>query len=233
MTDWSSWHAAYDDPASSLAGRLEVVKRRLVDALDALDAIDANGGARSSILSLCAGEGRDVVAVLSRRRPAVGRVVLVERDPVLARRAVEAARAAQLTSVEVRCADAGRLASFADLLPVDVLVLCGVFGNLAHEDVESVAGMIPLLVAPGGFVLWTRGGSEPDRRPEIRRWFAEAGMHEVAFDGAPAFYGVGLHRRPAEAVDVGELPDVLFTFDEPREMRHVPPWRGGRDPAAS
>jgi hypothetical protein len=208
VTDWSAWHAAYDDPRSPLAHRLDVVKRRLGDALDALD---ASGCVRPSILSLCAGEGRDVVQVLGGRAASpVGRVLLVERDPALAAHAAASAAAAQLTALEVRCADAGLLASFEDVLPVDVLLLCGVFGNLTPSAVPTVVSAVPSLVAPGGFVLWTRGGSAPDQRPEVRRRFSEAGMEEISFDGAPAPFGVGLHRRASG--DRAPLPDRLFTF---------------------
>jgi hypothetical protein len=236
MSDWPAWHDAYDDPASSLSKRLEVVKARLGDVLDALDASrpsdacrpsdawrpsdacrpsDAFGTHPPTLLSLCAGEARDVISVLSTRPSAVDRAVLVERDPLLAARAAQSARDARLGNVEVRCADAGLVASFADALPVDVLLLCGVFGNLAHEHVRPVIDTVPRFVSPGGYVLWTRGGSEPDRRPELRSWFVQAGMEEVAFDGAPALYGVGLHRRPfgTPQAELPEVPARLFTFE--------------------
>lgn len=224
MTDWEAWHAAYEDPQSSLSKRLEVVTRRLAEALESLEPV------RPRILSLCAGDGRDVVSVLSTRRDVAGRVVLVERDAALAGRAAASAAAAQLTGIEVRCADAGLSASFMDALPVEVLLLCGVFGNVDHDRVRSLVGTVPGLVVPGGFVIWTRGGSAPDRRPEIRRWFAEAGMEEVAFDGDPALYGVGLHRRPrgapgAGALRAGALPERLFSFES---AGLVSPSREGR-----
>lgn len=232
MTDWPAWHDAYDDPASSLSKRLEVVKARLGDALDALDASrppDAFGTRPPTLLSLCAGEARDVVSVLSTRPSAVDRAILVERDPLLAERAERSARDARLSNVEVRCADAGLVTTFADALPADVLLLCGIFGNLAHEDVRSVIDTVPRLVPPGGYVLWTRGGSGPDRRPELRSWFAQAGMEEVAFDGAPAPYGVGLHRRPFGIPNVAlpappALPARLFMF----ESDGASPSRAGR-----
>lgn len=113
----------------------------------------------------------------------------------------------------MRCADAGAPRAFADVLPVDVLLLCGIFGNVAEADVRQVIGALPGLVVPGGTVVWTRGGGDPDRRHQVRAWFGEAGCEEVAFDGAPERFGVGVHRlppaRPGRAVP---LPDRLFTF---------------------
>ncbi|HEX6421606.1 MAG TPA: hypothetical protein VFZ77_24090 [Acidimicrobiales bacterium] len=197
-------------PGGSLARRLVVVRRRVAEALDAAAA------AEPSLLSLCAGDGRDVVPVLAARmpsRPAVA--VLVERDPTLARRAREAAAAAGLGAgaLSVRCADAGAPRTFADALPVDVLLLCGIFGNVADADVEAVIDALPAMVVPGGTVVWTRGGGDPDRRPQVRAWFAAAGFDEVAFDGAPERFGVGVHRLPVGRPGTPiPLPDRLFTF---------------------
>jgi hypothetical protein len=167
------------------------------------------------LLSLCAGDGRDVISVLAARsaQPQVA-AVLIESDTTLARRARTAAADAGLGSVQVRCGDAGDVTSFSDVLPVDVLMLCGIFGNIEHSAVKSVVDAIPRLVSSGGFVIWTRGGSEPDRRPEIRRWFSSAGLEEVAFEGAPEPYGVGMNRqrRAPALLPAARIPDRLFTF---------------------
>lgn len=206
VKDWHAWHEAYDDPTSSLARRLAVVRRRLTMALDA--------PGQQRLLSLCAGDGRDVISVLADREAALPvSAVLVEQDEDLARRALEAATSRRLSAVEVRCADAGGPSSFADLLPVDVLLLCGIFGNIDHEQVKEVIDVVPQMLVNGGFVIWTRGGSDPDRRPEIRRWFRAAGLAEIAFHGAPEAFGVGVNRlvSPSEAPE-RPLPSRLFTF---------------------
>ena len=209
MKDWLAWHEAYEDPASSLALRLEVVRRLIGQALDEV------ASAEPRLLSLCAGDGRDVISVLAARaaQPYVA-AVLIESDPMLAQRAREAAAKVGLSSVEVRCKDAGDLSSFSDVVPVDVLMLCGIFGNIEHSAVKSAVDAIPRLVRSSGFVIWTRGGSEPDRRPEIRRLFKSAGLEEVAFEGAPERYGVGLNRQLAvPAPSSGrQSSHRLFTF---------------------
>ena len=104
------------------------------------------------------------------------------------------------------------MGSFADVIPVDVLLLCGVFGNIHHETAESVIGSIPDLVNAGGYVIWTRGGSHPDRRPEIRSFFRAAGLEEISFTGDPEPFGVGLNRVGAAARRAGALPGRLFSF---------------------
>lgn len=165
-------------------------------------------------LSLCAGEARDVISVLAARAAKPVTAILIESDVTLTRRARAAATDARLSSVQVRCGDAGALASFSDVVPVDVLMLCGVFGNIEHSQVKTVVDAIGRLISPGGFVIWTRGASEPDRRAEIRRWFISAGLEEVFFDGAPEPYGVGMNRQlhATAPCAIHQNSDRLFTF---------------------
>ena len=205
MKNWVEWHQDYDTPGSPLSRRLDLVRSRLSEALDAL-------GPEPSVLSLCAGDGRDVISVLRERTTKVGRVVLVELDQTLAGRAGEAAIAWGLTSLEIRCDDAGAVASFVDVVPVDVLMLCGIFGNVEHDHVKDMVDLIPCLLRRGGFVIWTRGGSEPDRRPEVRRWLDLAGLREVSFDGEPEPYGVGLSQMTRPSLPPTLLPERLFRF---------------------
>ena len=87
--------------------------------------------------------------------------------------------------MEVRQADASRVASFADALPADVLLLCGIFGNVSMADIERTHSAAPALCAPGATVIWTRHRREPDLTPRIRGWFTAAGFEELAF-GSPA-----------------------------------------------
>src|SRR5262249_58533985 len=123
--------------------------------------------------SLGAGQGRDVLGVLP-GHPRCGDVhaVLVESDPRNAELARCSAAQAGLTRVEIRQADASLVASFADALPTDVLLLCGIFGNLGAADIEQTVTAAPRLCAAGAAVLWTRHRRPPDLTPRIRAWFA-------------------------------------------------------------
>ena len=138
--------------------------------------------------------------------------VLIELDQALADQARATAAAARLRNVEVRHADAGDPASSRDALPVDVLMLCGIFGNLEPPTVRGIVRRVPALVASGGYVIWTRGSDErEDHRAEIRRWFIELGMPEVSFEGAPERFGVGVKEiRTSTGEPVGH--ERLFTF---------------------
>ena len=177
MKDWVAWHAAYDDPQSPLSTRLRAVRGRLADALDA----PPPGPVR--LVSLCAGQGHDVLGVLPGhpRGPQVS-AVLVEYDPQNAALARQGAERAGLAQVEVRQADAAQVANYADALPANVLLLCGIFGNVSDEDIERTAAAAPALCAPGATVIWTRHRRAPDLTPRIRGWFQASGFDEVAFD---------------------------------------------------
>jgi hypothetical protein len=223
VEDWVEWHRAYDDPSTSLARRLVVVRRRIAGALGALGD-GAHPAQRLRILSLCAGDGRDLLPVLAlwagNRRPsgAGPDTVIVEKDAVLAARAAERARAHGLDGVRTIVGDAGDPAVFADAVPADLLLLCGIFGNVAVRDIEATVDAVPALLAPGGYVVWTCGASEPDRRPAVRRLFVDNGMDEVSFDGEPENFGVGVAHLAHVAHLSGEppsrrpVPERLFTF---------------------
>lgn len=206
MSDWGAWHRLYDDPDSVQSRRLVVVRRRIGEALDVL------GGSARRVLSLCSGDGRDLLPELAARPRLAPQVVLVEQDSELAARAQAGAVAAGFDGVDVRRADAALRDSFADVVPVDLLLLCGIFGNVPGADIRRTLRAVPAMLAPGGFVVWTRGRCDGvDLRPTVRRWVVEAGLEEVAYDGEPELYGVGVARLSSPRVDA-ELPERLFTF---------------------
>ena len=58
--DYVQWHEAYDDPGSELSRRLRAVQGYLRARLDA-----TSGPIR--VLSVCSGDGRDILGVLADR----------------------------------------------------------------------------------------------------------------------------------------------------------------------
>ena len=185
LTHWRQWHENYECPSSSLARRLTVVRRRISEVLSQFPP----GPIR--VVSMCSGDGRDLLGVLQhhpRAKDVRGR--LIESDPILAERA----RTAAPVTVEVVCRDAGQSAAYDGAVPADLMLCCGVFGNVSDEDVVTTINSWPMLCAPEANIIWTRGavGSGPDRREEIRQWVKLAGFREIAFDGAPETYGVGV-----------------------------------------
>ncbi|MEU4578493.1 SAM-dependent methyltransferase [Nonomuraea sp. NPDC023979] len=200
--DWVSWHDDYDRPGSSLGRRLAVVQGAVRAALDA-------GAER--VVSLCAGQGRDLLPVLA-AHPRRGRVRarLVELDERNARLAEERAPA----GVEVVRGDAALTDAYAGAVPADLVLVCGLFGNLSDADVRRTVSALPQLCAPGATVVWTRHTREPDLVPSICAWFEETGFEETGFDRVSletAEFGVGVHRYagPPTPLRRGER---MFTF---------------------
>jgi hypothetical protein len=204
VRDYLSWHDQYDDPASPLSWRLDVVRRLIGTHLD------SHPGPQQ-VLSLCAGDGRDVIGVL-RSRADSDRVsaTLVEVLPDLVSRATESA--AGLT-VQVVAGDAGEIATFADVLPVDLLLLVGIFGNIAPADIEHTVRSAAALCRPGSTVLWSRSRQRGDLNDAIRGWFAESGFTELGYEEYPDELrpSVGAQRYDGEAMDV-PVHGHLFTF---------------------
>ena len=208
VKDWVAWHAAYDDPSSPLSARLRCVRSHLSEAIDRVPS------GQVSLVSLCAGQGHDVIGVLPHhpRRGDV-RAVLVEADPRNAGLARRAAARRGLSGVEVRQADAGLVAGFADVLPADVLLLCGIFGNVSDRDIQRTVQAAAAVCDAGATVIWTRHRRPPDLTRQVRAWFADGGFDEIAFDAleASTLTSVGVHRL-SQAAAAGPPSHRLFTF---------------------
>ncbi|WP_300602990.1 SAM-dependent methyltransferase [Trebonia sp.] len=192
---------------SLLSRRGEVVQGHLRAGLDRAPA----GGVR--LISLCAGQGRDVIGALRghpRRHDVRARLVgLDERNAALA---WQAARAAGLHGVEVLRAGAGLTDACAGAVPARIVLACGIFGNITGGDIRATVAALPSLCAAGALVLWTGHRSPPGLTPAIRTWFGEAGFREEAFDTSPdGFMSVGAHRLAGEPAALA-LGQRLFTF---------------------
>ena len=96
------------------------------------------------LVSLCAGQGHDVIGLVpDHPRLDDVRAVLVESDARNAALARRAAAGHGLPGVQVPQADAGLAAGFADVLPADVLLLCGIFGNVSDRDIRRTVQAAP------------------------------------------------------------------------------------------
>lgn len=208
-TDWNAWHAPYDDAQSPLSRRRRIIQGHLRDWLDQTQPRDVR------VVSVCAGDGSDLIGVLRDRRD-TGRVqgVLVELDPTLAASARERLVASALTRIEVRETDAGASAVLLAAGPADLLLLAGVFGNISDADVHATITALPQLCASGGRVIWTRHRREPDLTGSIRSWFRQAGFTECDFRAPPdAIFTVGVCDYTGRRGAPAPLPDRLFRFN--------------------
>lgn len=192
--DWQSWHDAYDLPDSPLSRRLRAVQSQVRAALDA-----APPGPLTAV-SLCAGQGRDLLEVLAEhpRREDV-RARLVELDPGNTDFARRTAEAAGLHRVEVVTGDAARPDAYAELVPADLVLVCGVFGNITDADIERTVDACTQLCRTGATVIWTRHRARPDRVPQICDWFEERGFERRwIWSEDDEGMCVGVHRFTAE-----------------------------------
>src|SRR5437870_7335909 len=121
--DWVAWHGDYESD-SPLRRRLEIVQRDIVAALASIERSPVR------VISMCAGEARDLRGALERvlRRDLVGR--LVELDAGLAALARAGLSGLGADGIEVVSGDAGELGAYRGAAPADLVLECGVFGNI-------------------------------------------------------------------------------------------------------
>jgi hypothetical protein len=190
MRDYVAWHDHYDDPGSSLSLRLLVVQDQIARVLD------ESPPGRVRFVSACAGQGRDVLTVAHRHRRGTdlqGRLVEAEPENVATARATVARHG--LDGIEVVEGDAGTSDAYAGAVPADLVLLCGVFGNIPDEEVAAIIHLLPMLCAPGAWVVWTRGPREDPIVETIQSWFADAGFPPVELIvAADRGFGVGTAR---------------------------------------
>lgn len=215
---WVAWHQEYDVPGSGLAQRLAAVQAQIGAALD-----QARPGPLRAI-SMCAGQGRDLIGVLAghpRGQDVTAR--LVELNPDLAADARRLAAAAGLTQVEVVTGDAAEPSAYAGLVPADLVLACGLFGNMPEEDIRRTIGRCPQLCATGGTVIWTRGRWAPDLVPQVCAWFEEQGFERVWVADPPL--GAGAHRfaGPPQPLAAGPPMFRFMTDAEIRQAHGLPP----------
>lgn len=208
---WEKWHGPYEDPASNLSLRLRTVQTMVRRSLDAVPP-----GHRGPIrvVSLCAGQGRDVIDVVAEhpRRDEVA-ALLVELDPALVAFARARADAAGVGNVvRIVEADASLSALYVEQVPADLVLVCGVFGNISADDITATISALPSFCRPGSHVVWTRHRRAPDATPAIRSCFAAAGFTELAFEAPEGtVMTVGHHRFDGETIPFD--PDRrLFDF---------------------
>ncbi len=190
-----------------MSRRLAAVQRRLGQAIDRAP----RGPIR--LVSMCAGQGRDVIGVLAdhdRSHDVEAR--LVELDPQLVEDARQMAERVGLRNVEIVARDASTTSAYVDVVPAHIALVCGVFGNISDADIRTTVGHLPRLLMPAATVIWTRHRRAPDMTPQVRSWFGEFGFEEVAFDTEEGTsFAVGTHRLVGEQQPF--VPDrKMFTF---------------------
>jgi hypothetical protein len=206
LRDYVRWHDDYEQPGSHLHQRLQVVIRMIRRALDALPA----GPIR--VVSLCAGQGADILGAAEHHARAAdlqGR--LVELEP----HNVEQARA-RITELglglEAVAADASTSDAYIEAVPADLVLACGIFGNISDADIERTVRFLPSLCAAGAWVIWTRHARDEALFERLQGWLVDSSLEPVEVEVSPErAWGVGANRLagPPPPFAPGQH---LFTF---------------------
>lgn len=206
-TDWVEWHSPYSDPASPLSRRLAIIQTHIKSWLL------TQQGSPTQVLSLCAGQGRDLLDVLEHmpeQRNFEAR--LIENDPKNVLVASDRARELGLNNVFVSCADAGNSDSYMGAAPADLVLLCGVFGNINDHDIFQTIEFLSQLCNVGATVIWTRSRRDPDITSDIRHSFQKHSFKEEVFVAPEdVMFSVGVNTFVGEPLPLTPGKQ-LFTF---------------------
>lgn len=207
--DWYEWHDLYNTEPK-LQQRLEIVQEYIADSLNA----SPSGVIR--IVSVCAGDGRDLLGTLKnhpRRNDVHARLVEINSNLVERGRAtIESLGLSK--QIELINGDATIAANYVGAVPADIVIVCGVFGNLAEEaELNRLLDNLSFLSKQGAFVIWTRGHSQGIPHSDtVRKFFRASGFEEVNFKlTATGDMGVGIHRYLGENLAVPK-EQQLFVF---------------------
>jgi hypothetical protein len=189
--DWVGWHHGYDI-WPPLQARLRAVREHISNAL-----IRCSIGP-IGVVSLCAGDGRDLIGLLSEhsRRDDVS-ALLVEANGDLVSRGEAAITQFDLgTHVRIVRGDATQSSAYLEVVPADVVVAAGVFGNLRDSEVRRLIFSLRCLCK------WGRSSSGPalielegERAAAlIRDIFREAQFEQIASTRtSPGAFAVATH----------------------------------------
>ncbi len=207
--DWYEWHDLYKTEPK-LQQRLAIVQEFIAYSLNA----SADGAIR--VVSVCAGDGRDLLGTLEnhpRKHDVSAR--LVELNPQLVERGRETIKSLGLAKqIEFVNGDATIAANYVGAVPADIVIVCGVFGNLTDErELNRLLDNLSFLSKQGAFVIWTRGHSQGVAHSDnVRQILRASQFAEVNFQlTATGDMGVGLHRYIGENL-LQPKEEQLFVF---------------------
>jgi hypothetical protein len=207
LRDYVAWHDGYDKPGSRLHLRLLTVQDLIASVLD-----EAPPGP-VRVISMCAGQGRDLIGVARRHRRGGDLTgLLVESDPRNVAAARDAIGRAGLSGLTLQEGDAGTSDSYTGAGPAGLLLAAGIFGNISRDDIQRTIRFLPSLCAPGALVIWTRHPEPDGIMRTIEGWFTEAGFRPQALivpEGNLFGVGAGRLTRTPTPLRKGEK---LFTF---------------------
>ena len=202
---WSDWpERAYG--RQRYQQRLETVQKHLAECLD----IAPPGPLR--IVSICAGDGRDVIGVLrSHARREDVTAWLVELSPESVAHGICQATSAGLESrVTFLNEDATIYETYKNIAPADIVLACGVWGHVPPEGRMPFVRALASFCKPGGCMLWSRGVAKGMQHLRVvESLFSSPPWEKVALSFTPDNkWAVAIHRYcgpPRELPDSGQI----------------------------
>jgi amino acid adenylation domain-containing protein len=208
--NWNEWHKHYDG-LQPLQERLRIVREQIVGALD-----EFRPGP-IQIVSICAGDGRDLIGALHNhpRRKDVAALLLDNNAESIARGKAAAEEIGLGNLLRFVEADATLAKNYLDAVPADLVLLSGFLGHLRHADVSGLIGTLPMFCKNGGQTIWTRhlilhDGHE--QVPLIREFFQKTNFEEIHFEKTDLNgFAVGRTRFAGQPKPL-DTSRVLFEF---------------------
>lgn len=208
--DWNDWHKRYDT-APGLAMRLRIVCEQIAIALDECPAGPVK------MISLCAGDGRDVIGAICDhpRRHDVNAWLLDTDAESLARGSAAAAAAGLEHQLRFFHADASMALSYEGLVPADIILLSGFLGHIRPGDAPVLINSLPMLCRNGGYVIWNKHLVANDGSSQvqtIRNLLESAGCADLHFETTDSKgYAVGRARFNGQEMAL-ESSKIFFKF---------------------
>jgi 2-polyprenyl-3-methyl-5-hydroxy-6-metoxy-1,4-benzoquinol methylase len=202
---WSNW-PAMSYQRVSYRKRLQAVQDHFAASL-----AEAEPGP-VRVVSICAGDGRDVMGVLeSHARREDVNAWLVELDRKSVEAGIKRRDATGLSKlVTFLHADATDFATFKNILPCDIVMVCGVWGHVPPAERLSLVKALGKFCKPGGTVVWSRGVDRGRSRfTDIQALFEHNSFERVSESITPDDkWAICTHRymgRPVEVPTSGRI----------------------------
>lgn len=218
--DWFAWHDNYRT-RPRMRQRLQIVREYLVTCLNACPP------GKIQVISVCAGDSRDLTGTLyDHPRTADVQARLVELDERLVECGRTAAESAGLgEQLQFIQGDATISSVYEGAVPADIVLLCGVIGNIPEEELPRLMESLAYFCKPEAFVIWTRDlfDDGENRLALVRELLQKSGFEEVNFRMTlTGNMGVGTHRYLGQTLPLPK-DKQLFVFSSPLDTKDAWP----------
>jgi hypothetical protein len=176
------------------------------------ECIDLAPRGRVRVISMCAGDGRDVIGVLGShpRQKDVSAWLVESNRQTVADGARQTLSAGLENTVKFLNEDGTVYATYKKIVPADVVLLCGVWGHVPTNERAQLVRAMACLCKPGSAVIWTRGVSKDmTRLHEIESLFDSSSWEQVRLSiTSDKKWAVATHRfrgPPLELPESGQI----------------------------